>query len=339
MIGLIKFILLGHLKRPKLAGKNSGFTLIEVLVAMILAVIVLVPLMGFAINMVDSDRKEQAKSTSDQEIQAALNYIAQDLQQAVYIYDGEGITAIKSQLPDATNTSKVPVLVFWKRDLKQNVIPAGTAANCNDPSKCDDTFVYSLVAYYLIDNGSTQNVWSKNGYSIGRVQINGGLKSADGKTIYVEAAPGFKLFNLEGLGTLSAKMNRWQKDTVAYNLSKNPTETLIDYVDKTNVGVPAPNDCTQLFPAEDDISLPAYTQEKLQTPSYTGAGAVDAKFRTGSFYACVDSKRNTARVFIRGNALVRFRDSPASKYNPNAAAYFPIASVQVQGRGALANNQ
>lgn len=338
MIGLIKFILLGHLKRPKLAGKNSGFTLIEVLVAMILAVIVLVPLMGFAINMVDSDRKEQAKSTSDQEIQSALNYIAQDLQQAVYIYDGEGINAIKSQLPDATNTSKVPVLVFWKRDLRQNVIPTGTVKCVNDPSKCDDTFVYSLVVYYLIDNGSTQNVWSKNGYSIGRVQINGGLKSAAGKNP-VDPDPGFKLFNLEGLGTLSAKMNRWEKDAVAYAPSKSDPERLIDYVDKTTTGVPTPNDCTQLFPAEDDISLPAYTQEKLQTPSYTGAGAVDAKFRTGSFYACVDSKRNTARVFIRGNALVRFRDSPASKYNPNAAAYFPIASVQVQGRGALANNQ
>lgn len=339
MLGLIKFILLGQLKRPKLAGKNGGFTLIEVLVAMILAVIVLVPLMGFAIQMVDSDRKEQAKSTSDQEIQSALNYIAQDLQQAVYIYDGEGITAIKSQLPDATNTSKVPVLVFWKRDIKPNVIPVGTGANCSsNPSRCDDAFVYSLVAYYLIDNGSSQNVWSKNAYSIGRVQINGGLKSANGSTTYVAAAPGFKLFNLEGLGTLSAKMNRWEKGTTG-NIDSNPTERLIDYVDKTTAGVPAPNDCTQLFLPEDDPALPVYTQEKLQTPSYSGAGAVDAKFKTGSFYACVDSKRNTARVFIRGNALVRFRDSPASKYNPNAAAYFPIASVQVQGRGALANNQ
>lgn len=339
MIGLIKFILLGQLKRPKLAGKNSGFTLIEVLVAMILAVIVLVPLMGFAINMVDSDRKEQAKSTSDQEIQSALNYIAQDLQQAVYIYDGEGITAIKSQLPDATDTSKVPVLVFWKRDIQPNVIPIN-AANCNDRSKCDDAFVYSLVVYYLIDNGSNQNVWSKNGYSIGRVQINGGLKSADGRTTYVEAAPGYKLFNLEGLGTLSAKMNRWQKDTVAYDLNKTPIQRLIDYVDKTTAGVPEPIDCTKLFlPDADPIVAATYTQGKLQTPSYTGTGAVDAKFKTGSFYACVDSNKNTARVFIRGNALVRFRDSPASKYNPNAAAYFPIASVQVQGRGALANNQ
>lgn len=337
MLGLIKFILIGQLKRPKLAGKNSGFTLIEVLVAMILAVIVLVPLMGFAINMVDSDRKEQAKSTSDQEIQSALNYISQDLQQAVYIYDGEGITAIKSQLPQATNTSQVPVLVFWKREIRQKVIPV-KAANCTDTSKCDDAFVYSLVVYYLIDNGSSQNVWSKNAYSIGRVQINGGIKSADGKTTYVTADPGYKLYSLDGLGTLSAKMNTWTKDTTG-NIDSKATERLIDYVDKTTAGVPTPIDCTQLFPPEDDPGLPVYTQEKLQTPSYSGAGAVDAKFKTGSFYACVDSKRNTARVFIRGNALVRFRDSPASKYNPNAAAYFPIASVQVQGRGALANKQ
>ncbi|MBD1921817.1 prepilin-type N-terminal cleavage/methylation domain-containing protein [Microcoleus sp. FACHB-831] len=339
MLGLIKFILLGQLKRPKLAGKNSGFTLIEVLVAMILAVIVLVPLMGFAINMVDSDRKEQAKSTSDQEIQSALNYIAQDLQQAVYIYDGAGITAIKSQLPHATNTSQVPVLVFWKRDIQPNVIPIGSGTKCSStPSKCDDAFVYSLVVYYLMDNGSTQNVWSKNAYSIGRVQINGSLTDAAGKDL-VKASPGYKIFSLDGLGTLSDKMNKWQKSTDT-NIDTNPTARLIDYVDKTTAGVPELTDCTKLFlPDSDPIVAATYTQQKLQTPSYTGTDAVDAKFQTRSFYACVDSNRNTARVFIRGNALVRFRDSPASKYNPNAAAYFPIASVQVQGRGALANNQ
>jgi len=37
------------------------------------------------LNIMDSERKEQAKTTSEQELQSALDYIAGDLEQAVYI--------------------------------------------------------------------------------------------------------------------------------------------------------------------------------------------------------------------------------------------------------------
>jgi len=43
------------------------------------------------LNIMDSERKEQAKKTSEQELQSALDYIAGDLEQAVYIYDDDGL--------------------------------------------------------------------------------------------------------------------------------------------------------------------------------------------------------------------------------------------------------
>jgi type II secretory pathway component PulJ len=68
----------------------TGFTLIELLVAMVLAILVVMPLLGFIINILDNDRREQARQ-HQQEIQAAVDYIAQDLEQAVYIYDADGL--------------------------------------------------------------------------------------------------------------------------------------------------------------------------------------------------------------------------------------------------------
>jgi len=70
--------------------KSGGFTLTELLVAMLLVALVLTPLLTFMLNIMDSERKEQAKTTSEQEL-SALDYIAGDLEQAVYIYDDDGL--------------------------------------------------------------------------------------------------------------------------------------------------------------------------------------------------------------------------------------------------------
>ena len=127
-------------KAPKQA--NSGFTLIELLVAMIIATLVITPLLGFMVNILNSDRIEQAKATSEAEIQAAIDYIAQDLEQAVYIYNATALNAIstadpntsgiKDQIPpvatgvDGCGTATptcAPVLVFWKRETETNILP------------------------------------------------------------------------------------------------------------------------------------------------------------------------------------------------------------------------
>jgi len=78
-------------KSHKELNQSGGFTLTELLVAMLLVALVLTPLLTFMLNIMDSERKEQAKTTSEQELQSALDYIAGDLEQAVYIYDDDGL--------------------------------------------------------------------------------------------------------------------------------------------------------------------------------------------------------------------------------------------------------
>lgn len=291
------------------------------MVAMLLAGLVITPLLMFAINIIDTDRQEQAKITSEQEIQSALDYIANDLQEAVYIYDADGITTIKSQLPGSTATDRVPVLVFWKRELKQNVLPVNTSSTCTS-ANCSDAFVYSLVAYYLIKNNDS--TWSNTAH-IGKFKISDGVRNPHSSTStdYLSSyppSPGFKLFDLTVAGTIKDKMNAWKKDTsTAYTADIVP---LVDYIDQSTVsGVPTPVSCTTTSANAQQVPANGTTANPLGIYS---------------FYACVDSSRTLAQVYLRGNALAR--TSQDTTYRTSQSTYFPTANVQIQGHGFLGAN-
>lgn len=343
MMDTLRLLLSSQLNHSKLTQKTGGFTLIELLVGMILAALVITPLLTFMTSVMNNERREQAKATSEQELQAALDYIAQDLEQAVYIYDADGLTknnnsttpadsGIKNQIPPAApatgcnNASKCqPVLVFWKRENKKNVVPFNTAtstASCpNDPSPCDDTFVYSLVGYYLIKDDS-DDTWS-NTARIGRFQIQDGVKGSTGSYIYTTGndarSSGFEVFNTTLKGNLKVKMNQWKrKESEDYTTQ---TPVLLDYIDHSTAGVPQVT-CPIATPENDWQAVPNYSDPN-----------VNSIFKTYSFYACVDSSRTVAQVFLRGNALARVKDG--GTYSASNSNYFPQVSIQVQGRGFL----
>lgn len=189
----------------------AGFTLIELLVSALIASFMVVVMLSFLTGVLESDRKETAKSNAQEELQAAIAYIADDLQEAMYIYGAEGIAGINAQLPhmqdqtSITDTSKrctstdcTPILVFWKRTSfdpnrevggqKLGCMPyAGTAAitcaSTNDSGPNANLFksafgrevyAYSLVAYYLKnDTNLGSSSWS-NTARILRWELNDG---------------------------------------------------------------------------------------------------------------------------------------------------------------------
>ena len=296
-MSLFKWLLSKRLKSSAIKPKSGGFTLIELLVAMILATLVITPLLGFMVNIMQTDRREQAKTNTEQELKAALDFIARDLEQAVYIYDATGVNAIKSQLPqNSLTTQYFPVLVFWKRQYIKNGIGITTNDCDTQPEQCDDTFSYSLVAYYLIkdDNNPT---WSKSA-RIGRFQISDGYGESDQAKTNTRDA-GFRLFDLTGTGDLITKMNGWTKSSTAYN---QQILTVVDYLDRTQ-------DTTNIFP--------------ISTCPTTS---------TNSFYVCIDSVNTVAEVYLRGNALARIENTPPS-YSEQSKNYFPQARIRVEGRG------
>jgi type II secretory pathway pseudopilin PulG len=260
----LKFIFKSLLKPLRRRKRASGFTLIELLVALILTFLIITPLLSLVISFMTTDRQEQAKNSSQQEIQAALDYMAQDMQQSIYIYDATALSkgndsddpslsGIQDQIPPFANTvdgcqsptTCVPVLAFWKRkyfDRSDTVKDPVTGNNqqikaIDDGSNGSDKFVYSLVVYYLLDNDPSNSTWSKVN-RIGRFEISDGIpdpKSADPEnpSYFLHPDKGFKRFDLSASpGKIQQSMNSWLKDTESYT---QPVVTLVDYIDDTPV--------------------------------------------------------------------------------------------------------
>jgi len=197
-------------------GLVSGFTLIELLVSALIASVMVAVLLSFLVAVLDSDRKETAKSNAQEEVQAAMSYIADDLQEAVYIYGSEALASVNSELPHSQATASecnsgsapicTPVLVFWKRYV-YNPSAIGTYDSTGgkdkigcmpylDKTACNaaaipfggDRYTYSLVAYYLKrDTGSS--TWS-NTARILRWELKDGYVAycSTGGTIGTDAA-------------------------------------------------------------------------------------------------------------------------------------------------------
>lgn len=326
----LKWLLRNQLKLSRAKQKIYGFTLIELLVAMIIAVIIITPLLGFMIHILDSDRKEQAKATTEQELKTTLDYIARDLQQAVYIYDADGISSIRSQLPNYSQKSQYfPVLVFWKRRFISGGLVVGSGS--------DDTFVYSLVAYYLINDGSS--TWS-NAARIGRFELSNGYGQLTANQVST-TDNNFQLFNLSNTGTLRTKMNNWTNAGVGYSSTQIPLP-VVDYIDQTPINAttnPKPS-CPSVTDPDSTATPP--TNLHNQVPDFSSSAGVGDATPTGSvntqgFYVCVDSTKTVAQIYLRGNALARLQNTNLSFSNTNSSmqTYFPTVSTQVQGIGFL----
>jgi len=207
------FMLLNALLKSRRKGRrNQGFTLIELLVALVVASIMISSLLGFMVDILTKDRNEQAQSATQQDIQAAADYMRRDLETAVYIYDGEGLRAISgnystsecsspvspgsytppascSQIPVIDNGEGLPILAFWKRKFLDKNLNVTVTANPtsrgvgqlvklpNGEPNEQDYQVYALVVYYLTN--ANNGTWS-NAMRISRVELRDGIMDTGG---------------------------------------------------------------------------------------------------------------------------------------------------------------
>ena len=360
MKSLLRLLLKTHHQRNRSesAQTEKGMTLVELLVGAIMAFLILTPMLGFVVDMLNTDRREQVKSNTEQDIQAAVDFIAQDLSQAIYIYDNRALNGppgpneqrVIPQLPQ--NANETPILVFWKRQQLRNSLPinptvaAGVKPTNCTPAECNDTYVLSLVAYYQVrDNNPTwcQPAGANCPSRIVRYEIRDGIdrvidpsvpggatRYGKGNTTTAQRTdPAFNTnFNLNNptVDVTTGPTGLTDKDSGA----RNP-EVLVNYIDHSTQNVPIPTgaDCQRLLsfvpPAVTPTGRPAFNPDHLLITDRTTS--------THSFYACVDTSKNIARVTIRGNSLRRFQPKNTD-YNVAKSAYFPTASVQVQGLGA-----
>ena len=365
MKSLLRLLLKSQHQRSRVQQSQTekGMTLIELLIGTVMAFLIITPMLGFVVDMLNTDRREQVKSNTEQDIQAAVDFIAQDLSQAIYIYDNNpatdatatGIPAIRNFLPNPPN--QTPILVFWKRQQLKNSLPitAGAAPNtCTDNTPlsgagaCNDSYVLSLVAYYQVSGGDAIWCQPSGGNTcptrIVRYQIQDGLKNP-AKSANPDPA---QRYFADGVLTDGQKLSKafdiGTVDLSGFDIS-NPTEkvtkpgidweridVLVNYLDHsastteglaftgTECTIALGNPTTQI-----GTTSPPIGEETLKV--------TDRKTNINSFYACVDTQKNLARVTIRGNSLRRLQPNDAN-YDAKKSAFFPTATVQVQGLGA-----
>jgi hypothetical protein len=122
----------------------------------------------------------------------------------------------------------------------------------------------------------------------------------------------------------------------------NTPEVLVDYIDKSQANTPnlpkenCPIDVTN--PDRTDPTwqrVPRYTSDP---PSRVNPQPTPAPnpLQTYSFFACVYSSKNTAQVFLRGNALARIQpNNQVPPYDRRNSAFFPTARIEATGSGRL----
>ncbi|HAN76133.1 MAG TPA: hypothetical protein DCQ63_19045 [Planktothrix sp. UBA8402] len=319
----------------------KGMTMIELLVGTIIAFIVITPLMGMVLGLLNDDQRESAKANTEEEIQSALDYIGEDVSQALYIYvpkkqettsSGTIITTDEIQsliassfLPKTgTPDNEKPVLVFWKRKLVEDAVPVDSAVlpnKCNQkpytatlPRNCNDTYVLSLVSYHLLPPETDKtSIWCQPSASdkpcpsrIVRYEISDGLKKSDG-TYYTEAELGTELKSYAGDPTDNKKPNS------AYDPAFTLSDPLKNVTDKIKIGAATKTVLVNYIP---DFKLDD------------------------------SSTNNLAKLTIQANAMRR-NDATACcptgpnvcdpNEKPNSPPYCPKSSVQLRGLSGLAN--
>jgi prepilin-type N-terminal cleavage/methylation domain-containing protein len=176
-------------------GQSSGFTLLELLVALIIGSIITFLMLFTVIELLKTNQREAARSDTQRDVQAAIDYIARDLREAVYVYDAKCLNdpanngnpgpkldtcpgLMSGLLPTSwsagLSANRIPVLAFWRVDplptALVNLCKARNAAFGDaTPSDADIAAVsgvacisrrtYTLVIYSVEINAPNDAIW------------------------------------------------------------------------------------------------------------------------------------------------------------------------------------
>jgi prepilin-type N-terminal cleavage/methylation domain-containing protein len=178
-------------------GEVKGFTLLELLVAMLIGSIITFIMLAGVTNLMGTNQKEGARSDTQRDAQAAIDYMTRDLREAIYVYDGRCLSdttadnnrvvleaaigttpatycsALLNFLPASLKTAtQLPVLAFWRVDP----LPAPLKTVCETNAKewvdsktaaakplfaqmpCASRTTYTLVVYSL-DWSNPNGIW------------------------------------------------------------------------------------------------------------------------------------------------------------------------------------
>lgn len=252
-------------------GRAAGFTLLELLVSIIIGALITILLLSLVVQLTQANQDDAARSQVQQDMQVAMDYITQDLREAVFVYNGQCLPGngtpgtpddLRNICPGVLNyipasmsqPPRTPVLAFWRT----KALPAGIQALCQANYTQLETALpnvpclpgggYSLVVYAIDTNPST-NIWKGNARLM-RYELS---QFPEDATTLADANPGY----IAPRSRPSETFLQWpcsQPDVGSFscqqpNRPTNPAFTLVDFVDdKSQATTGIIPDCEEFAP-------------------------------------------------------------------------------------------
>jgi prepilin-type N-terminal cleavage/methylation domain-containing protein len=349
--------------------RTAGFTLIELLVSMVIGTIITAALLSLVVDLNNTNQKDTSRSETQRDMQLAMNYITQDLREAVYVYDGECLqgaggaitkdsyatacpgvinyipTKMSANNPDG---QYIPALAFWRADSLPDSVQqqCRTAANNSatallaltqptDPTKaipCISGKTYTLVVYAIVDDPHTSSTdpWQGKARLV-RYQFSQFNASGSLTPGWVTPVPDTK-----------TTFQQWPYEGSKYSIQSgfarpsNEPDVLVDFLDDTDASTLTADKQPSCVDPSDTSTTKTSNPRYVITPK-SSAGNVR------SFFACVRGKTFNAseleqsvnqevRLELTGNAAGR-GGFPLNTPT-NAARLFPL-QTRVLIRGSI----
>lgn len=310
---------------------QQGFTLLELLVAVLIGGIITSALLFLVIEMLRVNNREESLTQTQQNMRRAVDFMTRDLGEAVFVYSnftGGGATYdLLAQLDD--EPTGTPVLAFWRLDPLSdddvNDLNTFCPTQTGDvQEECEALLVrqatYTLVAYFHETNAAN-DIW-EGASRIIRYQLPAYSVIS---TTALTRNQGYADPTLPVPGITPATFNsfdNWQKAADGAN-TNGSSSVLTDYVNVVDTA--ATTACPTL-------------------PTAANASYVRTPADDDSFYTCVTQPNNqVANSQDVNKSVILYLQGNASRRDPNRvigvseSSSLPKLESQVLIRGVIQN--
>lgn len=332
---LLLFFYKWLLPASKQRQRLKGFTLLELLISVVIAGIAVSGLLYVVVELTKADKRETNLDQVQRDMNRAIEFIADDLQEAVYVYTNPQQMATQLALdpkfPDATG--EVPVLAFWRIDPIETGLP--TCASTMTTSvlqQCNLLRIrqaaYTLVVYVQKANDGNAN-WPGQSRII-RYELS---KYASPIPTTLAERSGYR-DPTDPVDPL-APFEVWERD----GTPEGNANVLIDYVQAPTFPTPVALNRAPLSDAGG--ACQGYGSDENGDPLYSVVPSTATTTTNNTFFACVRNPviagvaanrgSQDVYVFLRGN--VQGVSGGVRSYSDRTS--LPILETQVLVKGVV----
>ncbi|MEL7069151.1 MAG: prepilin-type N-terminal cleavage/methylation domain-containing protein [Cyanobacteria bacterium J06581_3] len=321
------------LSRKKQAS-SSGFTLLELLISLIVASMVVSGLLYMVVELTKIDKREATVDQVQSDMKRAMDYITDDLQEAVYVYTDPTQVTAELIADSAYPTGAVPVLAFWRIDPLES-LPSCNTGTDEFKRLCNILHIrqsaYTLVVYFQKADGANSNRNWPGQSRIIRYELSRYTSESIKK---LEERPGYR--DPASTTDKDASFEKWKAKGTPTGFSA----VLVDFVQSPTVLL----EREPLAINADDSCSNYGTDDVDGSPLYTVVPQ-NASFSTNtSFFACVRNPDpdNDAETSNRANqdiyVFLRGSTQGAGIRSFSDESSLPILETQVLVKGIIDKN-